>query len=79
VSDRTPVDRTGLLTVYRYRMFGAGAPALTRLDHSLPAGVSAFFFASAVDAQGRVWVFSFGVGTTGAAVMYQHQVVAGRW
>jgi hypothetical protein len=60
-------------------MFGAGAPTLTKLDHALPDRVSQFYFTSAVDVQGRLWVFSFGLGSAGAQVIYQHQVSAGRW
>lgn len=79
VSARTPVDRSGQVTVYRYRMFGVDAPSLTKLDHTMPPEVSAFYFASAVDVQGRLWVFSFGPGATGAHLLYQHQTSAGRW
>jgi hypothetical protein len=79
VAGGTPVDNSGQMTVYRYRMFGAGAPTLTKLDHALPDRVSQFYFTSAVDLQGRLWVFSFGLGSAGAQVIYQHQVSAGRW
>lgn len=79
VSGQTPVDNSGQMAVYRYRMFGADAPALTELDHTLSENVSVFFIAGAVDLQGRLWIFSFTPGSGGAQVVYQHQVSAGQW